>query len=131
MKYKGQFLLREDLTDSEREELKHFEHDDITTRPDILLFPEEHKCVIIEFKSPDVELSNQIEQINNYASIIRQFSKPEFEITNFTHILSVRKLIMKRSNVATRSLNRPTTLITHIVLTKSIWRCTVKGFDVY
>lgn len=92
VKYNGQLLLREDLTDSEREELKHFEHDDITTRPDILLFPEEHKCVIIEFKSPDVELSNQIEQINNYASIIRQFSKPEFEITNFYAYLIGEKI---------------------------------------
>lgn len=92
VKYKGESLLREDLTEAERDELKHFEHDDITTRPDILLFPEEHKCVIIEFKSPDVELSDQVAQINNYASIIRQFSKPQFEITNFYAYLIGEKI---------------------------------------
>lgn len=81
--YKGKPFLREDLSDEERKSLKHFEHDDITGRPDILLFPEEHKCVIIEFKSTEIELSNQIEQISNYASIIREFSKPEYEVTTF------------------------------------------------
>lgn len=92
VKYKDELFLREDLTETEREELKHFEHDDITTRPDILLFPEEHKCVIIEFKSPDVELSDQVAQINNYASIIRQFAKPQFEITNFYAYLIGEKI---------------------------------------
>lgn len=83
IKYKDELFLKEDLSPQERENLKHFEHDDLKTRPDILLFPEEHKCVIIEFKSPEVELTNQIQQINNYASIIRQYSKPKFEITTF------------------------------------------------
>lgn len=90
--YKGESLLRDDLTPEERERLKHFEHDDITSRPDILLFPEENKCVIIEFKSPDVELSNQIEQINNYASVIREFSKDKFEITTFYAYLIGEKI---------------------------------------
>lgn len=92
IKYKDETFLRDDLTEEEREELKHFEHDDITTRPDILLFPEEHKCVIIEFKSPDVEISDQVAQINNYASIIRQFSKSKFEITNFYAYLIGEKI---------------------------------------
>lgn len=83
VQYKGKPFLREDLSEEERETLRHFEHDDFTIRPDILLFPEEHKCVIIEFKSPEVELSNQIEQICNYAAVIREFSKPEFEVTTF------------------------------------------------
>lgn len=92
VKYQNELFLREDLTDQEREELRHFEHDDIITRPDILLFPEEHKCVIIEFKSPEVELADQIAQINNYASIIRQFAKPKYEITNFYAYLIGEKI---------------------------------------
>lgn len=90
--YKGVPFLREDLSEEERGRLKHFEHDDITARPDILLFPEEHKCVIIEFKSPNVELANQIEQINQYASVIREFSKEEFEVTTFYAYLIGEKL---------------------------------------
>ncbi|MBD5195349.1 MAG: ATP-binding protein [Bacteroidales bacterium] len=81
--FNGDKVLREDLTNEELENLKHFEHNDITSRPDILLFPEEHKCVIIEFKSPDVELQNQVEQIASYASILREYTKPQYEITSF------------------------------------------------
>lgn len=90
--YKGECVLREDLTEEERETLRHFEHDDITSRPDILLFPEEHKCVIIEFKSPDVELQNQVEQVCSYASVLREFSKSKYEITSFYAYLIGEKL---------------------------------------
>lgn len=89
---KGESFLRDDLTDDERKSLQHFDHDDITSRPDILLFPEEHKCVIIEFKSPTVELSNQVEQICQYASVIREFAKSKFEITSFYAYLIGEKI---------------------------------------
>lgn len=89
---KGESFLRDDLTDEERKSLQHFDHDDITSRPDILLFPEEHKCVIIEFKSPTVELSNQVEQICQYASVIREFAKSKFEITSFYAYLIGEKI---------------------------------------
>lgn len=92
IQFNGESVLRDDLTDEERETLKHFEHNDLTSRPDILLFPEEHKCVIIEFKSPDVELLNQVEQICSYASVIREFSKPKFDITTFYAYLIGEKL---------------------------------------
>lgn len=39
-----------------------------------------------------MELSDQVAQINNYASIIRQFAKPQFEITNFYAYLIGEKI---------------------------------------
>jgi len=52
-------------------------------RPDILLFPKEGKCVIIELKSTDAKVSDYINQIQNYATLIRNFSTDEFEFTTF------------------------------------------------
>ena len=92
IKYKNESFLRDDLTEEEKERLIHYEHNDLIARPDILLFPEEHKCVIIEFKSPEVELTNQVEQINEYASVIREFAKEKFEVTSFYAYLIGEKI---------------------------------------
>lgn len=47
-------------------------------RPDILLFPTEGKCIIIEFKAPDVELRNHIDQVYDYAAIIRSCGRKTY-----------------------------------------------------
>lgn len=52
-------------------------------KPDILLFPEEGKCIIIEFKKPDVNVSDYITQVNKYASLIRNFATENFEFIEF------------------------------------------------
>lgn len=52
-------------------------------RPDVLLFPEEGKCIIIEFKAPDVNASDHLTQINKYASFIRNYTNDAFEIKTF------------------------------------------------
>lgn len=52
-------------------------------RPDILLFPSEGKCIILELKSPDVEVSEHITQINNYATKIYNFQKSNLNINTF------------------------------------------------
>lgn len=83
--YRGQKLLQniENCSEEDREYLFSSNEDRTKKRPDILLFPEEGKCVVIEFKRPDVNLSNCIPQINKYASIIYNFCAPEFPIRQF------------------------------------------------
>ena len=71
----GVKLLKENLTDEERAfKIRHnMDGGEIDTgirRPDILLYPEEGKCIIIEFKAPDVEVSMYLSQINKYAMMI-------------------------------------------------------------
>lgn len=52
-------------------------------RPDILLFPQEGKCVLIELKRPGIDLSDYIPQIQKYAYLIYNYSSPDFKINRF------------------------------------------------
>lgn len=52
-------------------------------RPDVLLFPDEGKCIIIEFKAPKVNISDYLTQIQNYATLLRNYTKPEFQFDTF------------------------------------------------
>ncbi len=52
-------------------------------RPDIFLFPEESKCVLIEFKSPTVDLSQHTDQIARYATLIANYSRKPKQFTQF------------------------------------------------
>lgn len=61
-------------------------------RPDVLLFPEEGKCIIIEFKDPDVNIANYLTQIQNYATLIRNFTKDEFQFNTFYGYLLGEKI---------------------------------------
>ncbi|MDR2651103.1 MAG: hypothetical protein LBC68_02135 [Prevotellaceae bacterium] len=47
-------------------------------RPDIFLFPEEGKCILIEFKAPDDRLTDHCDQIQRYAKLIANFSRSPF-----------------------------------------------------
>lgn len=55
----------------------------LTKRPDVLLFPDEGKCIIIEFKAPEVNVSEHLNQIDFYASLIRNYTIDEIQITTF------------------------------------------------
>jgi hypothetical protein len=83
IKIGDELFFREDLTTEEIEELRAFNRDRLGNRPDILLFPEEHKCIIIELKGVDVDVSKFVSQVSGYAGLIRQFSKEKFEVTTF------------------------------------------------
>ena len=83
IKIGGESFFREDLSNEEKEELTSFNRDRLGNRPDILLFPKEHKCIIIELKSIDADVSKFVSQVSQYAGLIRQFSKEEYEITTF------------------------------------------------
>lgn len=52
-------------------------------RPDVLLFPEEGRCIIIEFKAPNVDVSKHLHQINQYASLIHNLSNDDFKFNSF------------------------------------------------
>lgn len=47
----------------------------LTRRPDIYLFLEEGKCVIIELKATDVDVSDYLNQLPKYCSLIANYSK--------------------------------------------------------
>lgn len=79
----GEKLFRDSFTAIEEEYLSAGGENRLIKRPDILLFPEEGKCIIIEFKSPGVNVSDHLTQINKYASWILNYCKPEFSVTSF------------------------------------------------
>jgi hypothetical protein len=71
------------LTDEEKLYRDSLEENKYEKRPDILLFPNEGKCIIIELKNPNKNLSEHLLQINNYASLIRNLSKDEYKFDTF------------------------------------------------
>ena len=84
IKINGTNLLKQKLTDEEKAyKIRHETKDVGTRRPDILLCPAEGKCVIVEFKAPEVDVSLHLDQINRYAMIIHNLSDPKFRINTF------------------------------------------------
>lgn len=71
IKVENELFFREDLTKEELEELTAYNRDKLGNRPDILLFPKEHKCIIIELKSMDADVSKFVSQVSQYAGLIR------------------------------------------------------------
>ncbi len=53
------------------------------SRLDILLFPKEEKCIIIEFKTPKINVSEHLNQINRYASLINNLTKEKFNFKTY------------------------------------------------
>lgn len=48
-------------------------------RPDIFLYPEEGKCVLVEFKALDVDLSDHLNQMIKYCNLIANYSVKRIE----------------------------------------------------
>lgn len=76
-------LFKTEIDEEEERYLNSLGEHRLSKRPDILLFPSEHKCVIIELKSLDANLSNYLSQINKYASFIRSYTTDDFYIDTF------------------------------------------------
>lgn len=76
-------LFKQEFNDKEEEYLKSLGENRETKRPDVLLFPEEGKCIIIEFKNPTENVGFHLGQINRYASLIRNFSSDDIQINTF------------------------------------------------
>lgn len=76
-------LFKTEIDEEEVRYLNSLGEHRLSKRPDILLFPSEHKCVIIELKSLDANLSDYLTQINKYASFIRSYTTDDFYIDTF------------------------------------------------
>lgn len=76
-------LFKTEIDEEEERYLNSLGQHRLSKRPDILLFPSEHKCVIIELKSLDANLSDYLTQINKYASFIRSYTTNDFYIDTF------------------------------------------------
>lgn len=74
----GKKLLKQNMTDEEKKYLIKAGHDGGKRRPDIFLFPKEGRCIIVEFKAPDVDVANHLDQINRYARLIHNLSDSSF-----------------------------------------------------
>ncbi|CAA0160308.1 hypothetical protein ACE1MK_09165 [Tenacibaculum maritimum] len=86
------FKSDKELTSTEIEFRDSLNEKRYEKRPDVLMFPDEGKCVIIEFKAPNVNVSDYINQIQNYATLIRNFSKDEFHLDTFYGYLFGEKI---------------------------------------
>lgn len=83
IKINGINLLKKKLTDEEKAYKLRHEKDVGDRRPDVLLYPAEGKCIIVEFKAPDVDVSEHLDQINRYAMIIHNLSDASFQFNTF------------------------------------------------
>lgn len=79
----GEKIFRQDVTAKEEEYLHEFGEHREELRPDIMLFPEEHKAIIIELKAPDVPPYKHITQIQQYASLLMNYCEEKFSISTF------------------------------------------------
>lgn len=79
----GQKVFKDKFTEEEERYLTSLGENRKIKRPDVLLFPEEGKCIIIEFKAPHVNASDHLTQIDRYANLIRNYTEDKFQITTF------------------------------------------------
>lgn len=79
----GKPLFKKNLTEEELSYKTKCGKDAGDRKPDILLFPQEGKCIIIEFKSPRVDVSFHLDQINRYARLIHNLSDPSFHFNTY------------------------------------------------
>jgi len=81
----GQKILKDndELSADEKEYITSLNENRYANKPDVLLFPNEGKCIIIEFKSTKVNIAKHLKQIDNYAALIWNFAKKEFQFNTF------------------------------------------------
>lgn len=73
---RGELLLREITL--EEEKAVGIKPD---RRPDVFLYPDEGKCVLVEFKEPNVDLSDHLQQLIKYSNLIANYAARK--ITSF------------------------------------------------
>jgi hypothetical protein len=79
----GEKIIKEKLTEEEEEYRLKQGGDAKLKRTDILMFPNEGKCIIIELKAPGVNVSTHLNQINRYASLINNLSIDALKFNTF------------------------------------------------
>ena len=83
VKLDGKRIFKDTFTQEEERYLKSLGENRKLKRPDVLLFPDEGKCIILEFKNPEVNVSDHLNQINKYATWIRNYTTLDFQIFTF------------------------------------------------
>lgn len=83
VEYLGQKLFKEEFSEEENRILHEDGQDRTAKRPDVLLFPEEGKCIIIEFKAPHVPIAKHLQQISDYAGMLRNYTRDDVELMQF------------------------------------------------
>ncbi|PIK18275.1 hypothetical protein CTI16_03810 [Prevotella intermedia] len=83
VKLNDERIFRDDFDEEEQRYLISLGENRERMRTDVLLFPSEGKCVIIEFKNPNVNLADCLLQISKYAYFLRNFTKPEYKFLTF------------------------------------------------
>ena len=79
----GEKIFKDEFEEEERRYLTSLGENREHLRTDVLLFPSEGKCVIIEFKNPNVNLADCLTQVSKYAYFLRNFTKPEYKFLTF------------------------------------------------
>ncbi len=79
----GVNIIKETLSKEEEQYRLKQKGDAKQKRTDILLFPKEGKCIIIELKAPETNVSEHLNQINRYASLINNLSEETFKFDTF------------------------------------------------
>lgn len=79
----GRKLFRENISEEEERYLTSLGEDRRLKRPDILLFPAERKCIIIELKSLTANVSEYLDQIKKYCYFILNFASDGFFFDTF------------------------------------------------
>jgi len=92
IKVDNELIFKEDFKIHEDEYLKSLGENRLIKKPDILLFPDESKCIIIEFKNPDVPVRMHLQQIDFYAGLIRNFTKKKLNLDTFYGYLIGEKI---------------------------------------
>jgi hypothetical protein len=82
IEFKGEKIIR-DLTKEEKETLNEFNRKRMSQRIDLLFFPDEKKCIIIELKDPKASVDENVYQMDKYVQLIANFIKREYSIDNF------------------------------------------------
>ncbi|MDR1149449.1 MAG: ATP-binding protein [Spirochaetaceae bacterium] len=79
----GELIFKDEFSAEEERYLTSLGENRLIKKPDILLFPDEGKCIIIEFKALDVNVSDHLTQINKYAYLIANYTKKKYKINTF------------------------------------------------
>jgi hypothetical protein len=74
------------LSEEKKLQLNEFNNKRLNKRIDLLFFPEEKKCIIIELKDPKMGVNENAVQMDKYAALLTNFVKSEFSIEHFLHI---------------------------------------------
>jgi len=79
----GKKIIKDPLTEAEQDFCKKISGNKGRRKPDIFLYPEEGKCILVELKNPNVNVSEHLNQITLYSGILRNLTSSEFEISSF------------------------------------------------